>query len=84
MDTHSGKATLSKLFCLFETRSTLKGKNLLPRGANSFLLELTSFQKGLCVPKNKHDVTKVVSLVKAHRVVSPLEGIGSKFKVSIV
>ena len=26
--------------------STLKGKNLLPRGANSFLLEETSFQKG--------------------------------------
>ena len=26
--------------------STQKGKNLLPRGANSFLLELTPFQKG--------------------------------------
>ena len=29
-----------------EKGSTLKGKNLFPRGANSFLLEQTPFQKG--------------------------------------
>ena len=29
-----------------EKGSTLKGKNLLPQGANSFLLEKTSFRKG--------------------------------------
>ena len=35
-------------FCLpAEKASTLKGKNLLLVGANSFLLELTSFQKGV-------------------------------------
>ena len=39
--------------CLFyciqtpsEKGSTLNGKNFLPKGANSFLLELTPFQKG--------------------------------------
>ena len=30
---------------LSEKVSTIKGKNLLPRGANSFLLEYTPFQK---------------------------------------
>ena len=39
-DTLKGEATLSKLLCLTsEKGSTLKGKNLLPQGANSFLLE---------------------------------------------
>ena len=38
-----------------EKGSTLKGKNLLPRGANSFLLEKIPFQKGVkefdsCLP----------------------------------
>ena len=31
---------------LLKKGSTLKGKNLLPLGANSFLLEWTPFQKG--------------------------------------
>ena len=40
MDTFSEEATPSKLFCIpSEKGSTLKGKNLLPMGANSFLLE---------------------------------------------
>ena len=40
IDTLSGKTTLSRWFCLpSEKGSTLKGKNLLPMGANSFLLE---------------------------------------------
>ena len=56
MCTLSREAALSKLFCLsFEKGSTLKGKNvllqgsilkeknLLPVGANSFLLEQTPF-----------------------------------------
>ena len=39
-DALSGKATLSKIvFLPSEKGSTLKGKNLLPLGANSFLLE---------------------------------------------
>ena len=39
-DTLSGEATLSKLFCLSSEKwSILKEKNLLPLGANSFLLE---------------------------------------------
>ena len=40
MDTLSGEVIPSKLFCFpCEKGSTLKGKNLLPPGANSFLLE---------------------------------------------
>ena len=38
IDTISKEVTVSKLFCLScEKESTLKGKNLLPLGANSFL-----------------------------------------------
>ena len=36
-------------------------------GANSFLLELTSYLKGFGVQKIKQDITKVVSLVKKNR-----------------
>ena len=43
-----GEATLLKQFLSPKKGSTLKGKNLLP-GANSFLLELTHFQKVLDV-----------------------------------
>ena len=40
MDTLSGEITLSNGFrFLFEKGSTLKGKNLLPLGANSLLSE---------------------------------------------
>ena len=47
-DAVSGKATLSKQFCLpSENGSTLKGKNLLKLVANSFLLEKTPFPKEL-------------------------------------
>ena len=64
MDTLSGEVTLSKVFCLpSEKGSTLKGKNLLPVGANSFLLELIPFQKGFNLLEHKEEVTKVVSLV---------------------
>ena len=63
--TLSREATLLKLFCLpSEKRSILKGKNLLPLGANSFLLEKTSSQKCLGAQERKQEVTKVVSLVK--------------------
>ena len=38
--THSGEVTPSKLFYLpSEKESTVKGKNLIPVGANSFLLQ---------------------------------------------
>ena len=56
-----------------EKRCTLKGKNLLPLGANSefaplgskfFPVRVDSFQKGLGVQENKQEVAKVVSLVK--------------------
>ena len=40
MDTLSGETTLSNWIApLFKNVSTLKGKNVLPRGAHSFLLE---------------------------------------------
>ena len=48
--TLSLEAKLTKLLCLQSTLwkvSALKGKNLLPVGANSFLLEQTLFQKGI-------------------------------------
>ena len=45
-------------------RKEFQGKNLLPLGANSFLLEQTSFQKGLGMQASKKEVTKVFSLVK--------------------
>ena len=46
MGTLSGEATLPKLFYVTsEKEPTLKGKNLLPRGENSFLLEKTPFQE---------------------------------------
>ena len=46
---NSGKIVLSST----KKGSTLKGKNLLPMGANSFLLEWTPFQKGLSVQFSK-------------------------------
>ena len=43
---------------------TLKGKKLLPLGANSFLLEYIPFQKELGEQESKQEVSKVISLVK--------------------
>ena len=54
---------LSNLFYFpSEKGSSLKGKNLLPLGANSFLLEQIPFEKG--VQERKQEVTKTLSLVK--------------------
>ena len=44
---------------LLKKGSALKGKNLLPKGANSFLLEQTPFQKG-----GKRILTELPSLQK--------------------
>ena len=53
-DILAGKVTLLKLFCLnSEKVSALKGKTLLPFGANSFLLVQTPFQKRLGVEKEE-------------------------------
>ena len=65
----AGESTMSKLFFPpsengSENGSTLKGKNLLPKGANSYLLEQTLFLKGLDTRKSKQKVTKVVFLLK--------------------
>ena len=50
-------------FCFpSEKRSTLKGRNLLPLGANFFLLEKTPFQKGIGVLESKQEVMKVMAL----------------------
>ena len=50
-DTHPREAALSVLFCLpSEKGSSLKEKNLLPPGANSFLLNKT-FSKGVWCTK---------------------------------
>ena len=42
----------------------LKGKNSLPLIANCFVLEQSSFQKGLEVQERKPEITKIVFLVK--------------------
>ena len=65
METLSGEITQSKLFLsLSENASSLKGKNLHPSGANSFLLEKKpSFSEGTDVQKRKLEITKIVSLV---------------------
>ena len=59
--TLSWETTLTKyIFLPFEKGSSLKEKNLLPLGANSFLLEKTPFQKGLsCSEANRK--SKIVS-----------------------
>ena len=54
----SGYSVKMTLF-LFEKGSTLKGKNLLPGGANSFLLELTPIRKGLNVQEDKQEDNKI-------------------------
>ena len=48
----------------------LKGKNLLPVGANSFLLEKTLFlfRRGLVYGGAKQEVTIVVSLISNGRI----------------
>ena len=61
MDTHSGGGNSISLFCFFipsEKGSTLKGKNLLPLGANSFLLGQTPFQKSPGVKESKEEDIK--------------------------
>ena len=65
MDSLSKKAALSKLFLSPSGKgSTLKGKNFLPVGANSFLLESTPFQKGNSAEESKLEVMKVFPLVQ--------------------
>ena len=67
MDTTSGEATLSDLFCLpFEKGSTLKGNNLLP-GSKFFPLSEDSFSEGNLCRKDKQEVTQVISLVNNGR-----------------
>ena len=79
IDILSGELILSKRFVRSEKGATLKEKNLLPLGANSFLLEQTPFQKELDVPELKQEVTKVVSLLKHGEY---LQGASSPLKVS--
>ena len=57
---------LPKMFELFEVRLyTLKEKTLLSLGPKSSLSEFIPFQqKGISVPENKQEVTKIVSLLK--------------------
>ena len=83
MNTLSEEATLSTLIlALSEKGSTLKEKNLLPRGTNSFFLELIPFQKGLDVQESKQEVKQVISFVKNGRespsVLSPLNSFTGK------
>ena len=64
-DTPLGEVTLSCCSCVSSVKgSTLKGKNLLPIGANSFFLKLIPFQKRIDILECKQEVTDVVSLLK--------------------
>ena len=58
--TFKGDNYLKIVLAPFWKGPTLKGKNLLPRGANSFQ---DLFSKELDVQESKQEVTKVVSLV---------------------
>ena len=62
MDIMSEEVTVKQFCLLLKKGSTLKGKNLLPLGANSFLLEKTPFQKGPGLQESEQKVTKVGSL----------------------
>ena len=53
----------SCLTSILKKGSTLKGKNLLPLGANSFLLKRTPFRKGLVLSKNTNEVTRLSPLL---------------------
>ena len=50
------------MFSLSEKGCTIKGKNLLPAGANSFLLELIPFKKSLGLQDNKQESQKLSPL----------------------
>ena len=67
-----------KMFLLPQWKgSIVKGNNLLPLGANSFLLEKTPFQKGIGVQEHKQEVTNIISLAQnggnLSSVLSPLK-----------
>ena len=65
IETLSGDATLSSLFLSpSEKWSTLRGKNLLPLGANSFLYRIDPFSEGEFHAMNKEEVTEIVSYCK--------------------
>ena len=46
IDTHSGEATVKIVLLPSEKGSTLKGKNLLPLGVNSFLFRVDPLSEG--------------------------------------
>ena len=52
----------------FEKGITLKGKNLLPLGTNSFLLKRTPYQNRKGVQKSKQEVTNVFLVKKCRQV----------------
>ena len=61
LETLSRETTWSELYRLpSEKGSTLKGKNFLPWGANSFLLEQTPSEEGLPLQESKQDLTVLV------------------------
>ena len=68
------------LYFLSEKWSSLKEKNLLPRGANSFVSEKTTFQKEVSMQELKQEVTKVVSL---ENMAKKLPSVSSLFKVTM-
>ena len=59
-------------------RSTLKGKNLLPQGTNSFLLERTPFQKG----PTKFDIDASPENVSLHLYIVLLTSSENKVELS--
>ena len=78
----SGKCSTLTEFAPLPSKmeSTLKGKNLLPREANSFLLEQTPFQKGLGTQESKTEVTKIVSCEHGRKSVRFIQfPLGSKY-----
>ena len=51
-----------------EKGSTLKGKNLLPKGASSVLIDLIPFENAHEMQESKQEVTKIISLEKSQKI----------------
>ena len=58
-----GRQLCHNCFCPLLERSTLKGKNVFPVKANSFLLELI-LSEGIDMQESKQEVTKIVTPIE--------------------
>ena len=62
--TFKGDNSIKTLLPQYWKGSSLKGNNLLPLGANHFLLKKTPLQSVIYVQERKQEVTTIVSILK--------------------